>query len=692
MANTVISRTANCQFKRSRSIPNRAALWLVACFLLQFGCQALAQTAVPAQPTDQNEFLRLEVKPVSGGGELITIQAKVEDGRDSAPLWIPMVSVLRDTLGDSNPDNDRLRYLWALSYTRPTFWRRLTGAVPFLYTHAVKNPKPAKNPPPLIDLATVDQGVWEKLAWSALQAILLDPYGTPVRASTRAYRQNITDYRQSQIIQALSLLSLYQESGQPRAFTGGELKEIQARLLLTDKTFGGLVNQRKLPRFYEKENTKARDERGHNWELLRQQAEANNLIFEPLLMPDGSATHALLWIDKAELQSGAAARFDGRFLNFSNPWTDHRLQTWRGYSERRFFDTDQRPANPETPGATEVELIPLALYGLDNPKIPALLVDFRDGGNPRRREMSRRVLQDVTRNVLALSQFGDLPYFMGRSTLNFVTGKRGMDFNQPSRLKTYAQLKLLLSLNASLEPELRSGIRDRAGLVSLNPLESGDEAERRLAQDQYTALLNYAANPDGLPARVARDRRTEMVKLEHGQPARFMFRLANVLSLGRYTHSEKETADLNERLDVARQMAFHTNFLQEVAHSGLHPGKRPFSLAASPRLDVVWDLSEIRSSLRFLAEHGEAAGSKAATATAQIFSRTGDDDVRRDCLATLSQINNKKARTELTRIAQQPNLAQSWRDLTSLYLGGRRSTDPTLSSGTVSTPGQPDQH
>jgi hypothetical protein len=59
-------------------------------------------------------------------------------------------------------------------------------------------------------------------------------------------------------------------------------------------------------------------------------------------------------------------------------------------------------------------MVPLALYGLEHPKVPALLVDFRDTGNAKRREMSRRVLNDVARNVLAVSTFGDL-YFLSRA-------------------------------------------------------------------------------------------------------------------------------------------------------------------------------------------------------------------------------------------------------------------------------------
>src|SRR3712207_7132675 len=40
-------------------------------------------------------------------------------------------------------------------------------------------------------------------------------------------------------------------------------------------------------------------------------------------------------------------------------------------------------------------------------------------------------------------------------------------------------------------------------------------------------------------------------------------------------------------------------------------------------------------SLRFVAEHGEHAGSRAAAATARIFSRTNDEETRRLCLQGL---------------------------------------------------------
>src|SRR4029078_7249822 len=284
----------------------------------------------------------------------------------------------------------------------------------------------------------------------------------------------------------------------------------------TEQTVGGLVHVSNLQSYYVKKTTQTRDERGHNWELLRQKAEAESLYFEPLTMPDGSATHALLWVAKRDLLSKQGSRYSGRFLNIASPWTDKRLLNWKGYVETRYFDFENQPVDSQTPGAEAVEMIPLGLYGLDNPKIPMLLVDFTDSYNPKKREMSRRVMNFVTCNGLSLSKFGNLPFFLGRTVFDFVTGRRGMDINQPSRLATYSQLKLLLALNTSMDPELRSELSGRLETVSLNPFENDMDAEANIALQQYDALMAFAKDPNGLAAKIERDRRAELVPLEHG--------------------------------------------------------------------------------------------------------------------------------------------------------------------------------
>src|ERR1041385_7500437 len=626
-----------------------------------------------------SQILRLERIEVPGGAELITVHARltgIESNENDN--WVPLVSILRDTLGDNDSENNRLRYVWPLTYTRPTARQRLAAAIPFFYTRVGNKESLTKVPPAALDLAAPENDVWDKIFWAALQNVLLDTYGTPIKASTSSYRRNTSDYRRSHIIRALSVLALYQSVKGESVFTKSEMATIQARLLLSDKTFGGLVDDSHLENYYNRKTTQTRDERGHNWELLRQRAEAESLYFEPLLMPDGSATHALLWVAKRDLIKLQGSRYDKRFLNIANPWTDKRLLDWKGYVETRYFDSENHPVDSDTPGAEAVEMIPLGLYGLDNPKIPMLLVDFRDGYNPKKREMSRRVLNDVTRNMLSLSKFGNLPFFLGRTVYDFVTGRRGMDINQPSRLQTYSQLKLLIALNSSMNPELRSEVSGRLEKISLNPFENGLNAEANIATQQYNALVAYAKDPHGLAEKLERDRREEMLPLEHGDKAQLAFRMLNVLSFGKYVHREEPTVDMEDRLDIARRLQYHTRFLEQIAKS-------------TAEVDITWNLDDVRRSLRFIAEHGSEAGSNTAKVAATIFARTRDDETRRACLDSLSRIHNPKAKNELLRISQNNDVDKTLRDLAGEYFRNGPKVQPIAAtvSGAPAIVGQP---
>ena len=133
-----------------------------------------------------SELLRVEKVPVGGGAELITVFARL-DGLQSETKdrWVPQVSILRDTLGDINSENDRLRYVWPLTYTYPTVKQRVAASIPFFYARVGnKDNLSQKPPPPAFDLAAPESEVWNKVFWTALQGVLLDSYGTPVRAST----------------------------------------------------------------------------------------------------------------------------------------------------------------------------------------------------------------------------------------------------------------------------------------------------------------------------------------------------------------------------------------------------------------------------------------------------------------------------------------------------------------------------
>jgi hypothetical protein len=641
------------------------------------------QPAAPVQETQAaNESLfRLEKTEIAGGAELLTIfgQLKGLQARDGASAEVPLVSILRDTLKDQDSENDRLRYLWMLTYTKPSSRQQLAAAIPFLYNRVGNKGHAGKGaPPPIIDLSAGEHEVWQKIFWAALQNIFLDSYGLPVKSSTRNFSRNLSEYRKSHVLRALAVLSLYQSTtGAAPALTDAEMRDVQARLMLTDKIFGGIVDEINLEHVYQKNTSQQRDIRGHNWELLRQRAEAESLYFDPLEMPDGSATHAIIWASKTDLTNNRERAFNKRFLNIENPWKDSRLLNWTGYTETRYFDADHHQVTPDAPGARPIEMIPLALYGLDHPKIPILLVDFRSRLNPKEREMSRRVFQDVTRTLLGFSRFGDLPFFVSRTVYEFVTGRRGMDLNQPSRLRAYSQLKLLLSLDASLDPQLREEVGQRLERVSLNPLENNLETEAQLAREQYAALMDYARRPDGLPARLDRDRRAEMVPLKHGRASQALLRLGNIMSFGLYTHRERATDELAERLEMERRLAYHGRFLREVAKS-------------SPQVEVVWNMDEVKRSLSFIAEHGNVEESKVAKAAALIFARTNDAEARELSLKCLYRINNQTAKNELLRISQDQKIEARWRNMTVEYLKAmneaRRlppSDNKTVSGSTV---------
>ena len=661
----------------------------------------LAQSQIPQTKTSELNYplLRLERLPVVGGAELMLIVAQMKDAPDEQ-ADVPLVAILRDTLGDSEPENDRLRYVWDFSYARPAWWQHVASAVPFFYFHLGSQRQASREAlPPLLDLAGERNKLWRRWLWTAVSRASLAPQGVLIGASLHAQERNAQDYRQAHLIRALEIVSLFEQASTSQApgltaaalsdsaavaapFSTEEMQAMQARLLLAGKAIGELVDESRLREAYQKQHRQTQEWRGRNWELLRQRAEAEGLYFEPLALPDGSATHALLWIARTELDAPpnerAPRKFNPRFLSIADPWRDARLRAWKGYSETRWFDADNQIVVPNTPGARAVELIPLALYGLEYPRIPILLVDFRDGSNPKQREASGRTINDVARDLFSLSRFGNPYYFVARSFLDFVTRRRGVDFNQPSRLQALAKLRLLLALDQSMTPGMHTEITRRLQRATLNPLDNDWRAEAQLARQQYTALVAYAQSADGLPARLERDRRAEMMPLVHGRASRFVLHTASLLSFGLYTHREKATPELSAQMELSRRLAFHQRFLREVA-------------ASNSRIEVGWDIAEVRRSLSFLAEHAQSADTHVARLTARIFTLTEDEATRQLALHTLSRLPHREAIAELRRLEQNTKLETKWRELCGQYVTAKERPAVSAETGTSALVGK-DNH
>ena len=134
---------------------------------------------------------RLERTPLVGGAELLTIFGRLDGmrGENTGAPEVPLVSIVRDTLSDNNPENDRLRYVWMLTYTRPNLMKRIASAVPFFYQHVGDQTRVGNGPPkPLIDLANTTRQTWNAFFWMGVQNVFLDSYGIPLKAATRTCR------------------------------------------------------------------------------------------------------------------------------------------------------------------------------------------------------------------------------------------------------------------------------------------------------------------------------------------------------------------------------------------------------------------------------------------------------------------------------------------------------------------------
>ena len=578
-----------------------------------------------SQPSPSPSY-RVEREPVADGAELVTVFGRLHDpASGSQDLDVPLLTVLRDSLGDSDPSNDRLRYVWILTSTRPTAWQRAASALSFGFFRAGSRQHANRVPSPALDLASPSRSVYGNLFGDGLQALEFDPLGAAIRSTTRTYRGNSSDYSKLQVYQALSTLdNLERDPASLSVLPDSQFREIYSRLSLSTHAFGGLVREQQLSKYYDRVTSQMQETRGHNWELLRQRAELNGLIFEPLAIESGTPSEALLWISRSDLGAHAGRRFDGQFLSIANPWTDDRLTHWTGYTQLRYFDSDNHPVAPGTPGARAEEMIPLALYNLDYPRVPLLLADFRDALTPKRREMLSQGATSLVTGVLGITRFGNPWYFAADATFTFVRGRRGAAVNRSARLEAYSEAREFLSVDSSLDPALKLELQRHLDHLAINPRENDVAHEATLAREQYAALLQYAESPQGA-AKLERERRKELEAYTQSPAKRFGTGVGRVITRGPRIDPEKPDPMLNAQLDAYRRSAYHERFLDQI-------------LASSPNPDVVWDADAISQSVSVLTNDANATP-KAQRLVSQVCARSTDGDLRLTCLRALQPGN-----------------------------------------------------
>jgi hypothetical protein len=572
---------------------------------------------------------------VDGTAELLTLFCRsCRAGKTDQD--VPLVAVLRDTLGDSNPENDRVTYVWLLSYARLNVGQRLLSAVPFFYWRVGDGSRSGRDTAPLMDLTAPQRPVLSEAGRDVFQWTTLDPLTTPVRASSRAYRTNALDYEQLHLEEAIGYLRQAPVSETESALTQTELDTVIARLELRKRLLGGLVSEQRAAQFgaeagYEQERIRSR-----NWELLRQCAERTGLLFEPLELAGTSDQYAVLWFRMEAAPPAAGVPLDPvwKLLSIKNPWDDERLRPWHGHTYTRTLDQSGSLVSPDTPGAQQVQLVPLAVYGLNYPKLPLLLVDFRDKLHVRRHEMTQRAINEITSGVIGISHFTNWYYYVAADLYDFVMSRHGAAMDKAERLESYSQFRVELALDHSLDAHLRSDIERRVDSFAVNPLEAAPDREMQVAIARYARLQAEAQEGGVLATRLDKQRRAELAEFGESKKARVAETLLHGATFGLYTHRVRNGDTNLATLERDRRIQYQLKFLDSLVQAGTEP-------------EVAYESARIRASVNelsgLLPQVSATAVRAHATSTLQQLEKISrDTGLQDDCSFALAALKRNR--------------------------------------------------
>jgi hypothetical protein len=219
------------------------------------------------------------------------------------------------------------------------------------------------------------------------------------------------------------------------------------------------------------------------------------------------------------------------------------------------------------------------VYSLTYPSQPLLLVDFRNKGHLRRHEMTQRSINEIVSGIIGISHITNWYYYVGADLYDFYASRHGSAMNKAARLDSYAQFRVQLALDRSLDPELRQQMQRRVDSLALNPLESATGRELQAAAARY-ALLQQAAEAregDAISTRVEKDRRAELAAFESTPRRRIFADVLHVATFGGYTKRAKPGEANLALLDSYRRVQNDLRFLDTLVAAGTPPeiGQRP---------------------------------------------------------------------------------------------------------------------
>lgn len=561
--------------------------------------------------------------PAGESSQFLTLFCRSCEDASRSGRDIPLVAVLRDTLGDTRLENDRISYVWLLTYSRPTLEKRALSAVPFFYWKLGSgSAKVSKNDlKPIINLATPQRSVVSSSMGTVIQFAVLDPISSPVRASTRAYQTNRLDHERLHIEEAKSYLQSAPAADDESGLNEKELNTVIARLELRKSRLGDFVTGQRAEERGESANLDQERIRSRNWDLLRQCADKTGLFFEPVDLAGAKSQYAVLWyeIGVGAPPAGPPLERIWKLLNLKNPYED-RLELEKATRYRRTWN------------GREVEVVPLGIYSLTYPKLPLLMIDFRGSGHLRRHELTQRAITELTSGVIGISRFANWYYYAGAMAYDFYATRRGTAMDQRERLTSYSQFRVALALDKTLDPELRAAMQHRVDSLAVNPLETSPKREMEAALKRYDLLEAAVANDNGaIASRLEKDRRRELARYEESQSRDVRNDVFHYLSFGMYTHRSRDV-DFLDALDKYRQAEAYLDFLDGLAAAGTAP-------------EVAYDSSRIRDAvvrLKALLPELKSRDTQvhAERTLARLGGLSGDLDLRAECAAALDSMGS----------------------------------------------------
>lgn len=544
---------------------------------------------------------------------------------------LPLISVLRDTLGDRSPENDRITYVWLLSSSQLGIGQKILSAVPFFYWRVGDGSQlvNSRDLTPLINLNAPQHPTLSALSRNLIQWTAFDPLARGVRATSRSFWANQVDYERLHLEAAISHLRKAPMSSDSSALTSEELNTVIARLELRKSMLGGLVNDSHAARFGEENSYVGERIRSRNWEILRQLAEKTGLYFEGVNLAGAQNQHAILWfpINGSLPAGGTSLKPIWKILNIKNPWTDRWLKQEQHLSYFRAVDENGVLLPEGEAGSKQITLVPLGVYSLNYPRQPLLLIDFRDKLHIRRHEMTQRSINEITAGVIGISHFTNWYYYAGAMAYNMLWSRHGIAVDQDARLDCYSQFRAELALDHQLDPALRRELQERAESLAVNPLAASAAREIETARAHFAQLQEQSGEGSALAARLEKERRAELADFGESTKSSVMHNILHMGTLGMYTHRVKPEQLTFAALDEERRLRYHLQFLDLVVKNGTEP-------------EVAFDSAQIESSILHLQDvmpgiHSPQIKSHAVATLERLKSLSHDERVQADCAVAI---------------------------------------------------------